>query len=498
MNDQVLWWLIFVQILVAGFDVIYHHALTERLAWQQSQRRELTLHGVRNFAYAVLFAVFGWLELHGALADALLGFAAAELVLTLVDFVEEDRSRRLPASERVTHAFLVLNFGAILVFLTPILLDWSSRPIDVSTAYHGWWTWLCTVTSVGVAYFGFSDFAARARLKRMTPPSAGWLLSVLPARQRFLVTGATGFVGKRLVRALIEARHEVTVLVRDQERASGLGTPITVVTRLDQIASDAAFDVIVNLAGEPLASGISTRRKCRRILASRLRMTRAVVRLIARLEKKPQVLVNASTIGWYGERGEEQVSEKSDPVPAFGHRICAAWEAEARRARRSGVRVVLLRLGLVLGSEGGLLGQMLPIFEYGFGARFGNGKQWLSWIERDDLIRLIAHVIETASLSGVVNATAPNPVRNKEFANAVASALHRPSLLVIPDAVLKLLGPFAVEILLSGQRVMPARSLATGFVFRHATLTSALKAIIPQKTRVPLAAEGAGAKGLAA
>jgi hypothetical protein len=189
------------------------------------------------------------------------------------------------------------------------------------------------------------------------------------------------------------------------------------------------------------------------------------------MKRRPELLVNASAVGWYGLHDDEELDETGASHDCFSHRICAAWEEHAGRAQALGVRVVLLRIGLVLGTEGGMLANMLTPFEFGLGLRFGDGRQWMSWISRDDLIRLIGHIAATPELKGPVNATAPVPVRNATFAKTLAKALGRPALLAAPAWLLRFLaGALADEILLGGQRVIPARATATGFRFRDTEL----------------------------
>jgi len=311
------------------------------------------------------------------------------------------------------------------------------------------------------------------------PDDVAELVSVLPARAHILITGATGFIGRRLTEAVVAAGHDVTVLVRDPARAATLRPPFRLVTSLDQIDSAAAIDTIVNLAGEPIANALWTRAKRRHILASRLRVTRQVVHLIARLERKPSVLISGSAIGWYGLWQDEQLTEFDGGKRSFSHRVCDAWECTARRAQRLGTRVVRLRIGIVLGTGGGALARLLLPFRLGLGGPIGSGRQWVSWIERDDLIRLIAHVIATPRLTGPVNATAPHPVANAQFAAALARALHRPALLRLPAWLLRLIaGDLARELLIGGQRVIPDKADASGFVFRHATLESAFAVML--------------------
>jgi uncharacterized protein len=479
MSSPVLWSLVAVQLALGAFDVLFHHELTERLAWRRSQRRELVLHGVRNVIYAVLFLGLGWLEPHGVWAMLVLLLLATEVVVTLIDFVEEDLTRTLPASERVTHTLLALNYGAILVLLAPVLLAWAGEPSALVPAWYGFATVLVTLAAFGIAVFGLRDGFAARRMERLIPAAAAELVAALPARQRVLITGATGFIGRRLTEALVAAGHDVIVLARDPRKAAALRPPFRLVTSLDQIDSATAIDAIVNLAGEPISNGLWTRRKRRRILASRLRITRHVVRLIARLERRPAVLISGSAIGWYGLWQDEVLTEFDGGKRCFSHRVCEAWERATKRAERLGTRVVRLRIGLVLGIEGGMLAQLLLPFEFGLGGPIGSGRQWMSWIERDDLIRLIAHAIATPQLTGPVNATAPTPVTNAVFAAELARALHRPALLRMPAWLLRLAaGDLAKELLIGGQRVIPDKADVSGFVFRHVTLASALAAML--------------------
>jgi hypothetical protein len=483
MTALILWSLITLQILMGAFDTLYHHELTERLAWRPSQQHELRLHGVRNLLYAALFLLLGWTEPHGLLAMLVIAVLVAEVVVTLLDFVEEDMSRKLPASERITHTLLALNYGAILTLLVPVLLGWASLATELVPVSYGAWSIVATLAAVGVALFGLRDLAAAARARQLVAPKPGDLkpgdlMAALPGRQTVLVTGATGFIGRRLVEALAAAGHQPIVLARDPAKAARLAPPFRLVTSLDQVASDTAIDAVVNLAGEPIAERPWTAARRRRLLASRLRVTRAVVRLIARLDRKPAVLVSGSAVGWYGLWQDESLTE-FDGKACFIHRLCAAWERAAQAAARHDVRVVRLRIGLVLGTEGGMLSRLLALFEFGLGGRIGSGRQWMSWIERDDLVRLIAHVIATPSLVGAVNATAPEPVTNAAFTRALARALGRPALLPLPAMLLRrLAGDLADELIIGGQRVLPGKAEASGFGFRHPTLSSALSAML--------------------
>lgn len=302
----------------------------------------------------------------------------------------------------------------------------------------------------------------------MIPPLP---LSV-PAGARWLVTGGTGFIGRRLVESLGAA--SVTVLTRNPARAA-FGGSVRVVSDLAAIAPDERFDVVIHLAGEPVAGGLWTAARRERILRSRPMVAERLVALVERLEVRPRVWINASAVGWYGMRGEEPLDESAEARDCFSHQVCATAESAGAAAETCGVRVVQLRIGLVLAREGGLLAQLLVPFSLGLGGRFGAGRHWMSWIERDDLLRLIAHVAADDSVRGPVNATAPNPVTNADFVRALGRALGRPTFLRVPRAPVEaLLGDFARELFFGGQRVVPARALESGFEFQRSDLREAL------------------------
>lgn len=488
MTDPLLWSLIAIQILLGAADTLYHHEFKERLAWRPDQARELKLHGLRNLLYAGFFLVLAWVEPRGPWAIAIIILLLAEAFLTLWDFVEEDRSRRLPASERIMHSVMALNFGAILVLLLPLLIAWARMPATLTPVSHGLWSAFLSLAALAVVLFGLRDLSAAARAPRLRDSDPRELTEEGAPRRHILVTGATGFIGRRLVAALAAEGQRVTVVTRDPARAADLAMPVRIADDLAQITNEERFDAVVNLAGEPIASGLWTAAKRQRIMESRAAGTRRVVALIARLQHKPEVLVNASAIGWYGLRGDERLSEVDDSRPCFTQEVCAAWERAALEARAHGVRVVRLRIGLVLGHQGGLLASLLPSFEFGLGARLGAGCQWMSWIERDDLVRLILLAIRDRSLAGAVNGTAPNPVRNRDFTRALGKALGRPAFWVAPAGLLRrLFGDLAEEVLLGGQRVLPAKAEAHGFVFRYPGLEGALRKALalPQPSEAP-------------
>jgi len=479
MTSPLLWTLIAIQIAMGAFDTLYHHEITERLPWRPSQHHELKLHAVRNLLYAALFATLGFVEVHGVWAMLVIAVLIVEVIITLMDFVEEDLSRKLPASERINHTLLAVNYGAILALLLPVLIGWARNRTGIVPVFYGPWSVTAGLAALGVILFGLRDMVASRRTRLLVSGNAAELVKGLSPGQHVLITGATGFIGSRVAEALAAGGHQMTVLARNPGKAMALRPPFRLVTSLDQIADDARIDAVVNLAGEPVASGLWTRAKRRRIVTSRVRLTRGLLRLMARLDQRPGVLITASAIGWYGLWGDEALTEFDGGKNCFSHRSCDLAERAAMKAERLGVRVVRLRIGLVLGTEGGLLGRMLTPFEFGLGGPLGSGRQWMSWIERDDLVRLIAHVIATKQLTGPVNATAPEPVTNADFTAELGGALHRPAFMPMPAAILRRAGgDLASELLLGGQRVLPAKIEASGFTFRHPTLRDALGAIL--------------------
>lgn len=287
---------------------------------------------------------------------------------------------------------------------------------------------------------------------------------------RVLVTGGTGFLGAPLCRALRAEGHAVTVVTRDPEHAGG--------TAVGWDAVDAAVrdaDALVNFAGEPITAGRWTAARKARIATSRVEGTRTLVHAIAAAERRPSILVSASAIGYYGARGDEPVDETGPAGSGFLADVCRAWEAEAIAAEALGVRVVRLRIGIALASDGGALDRMQVPFRAFLGGPVGSGRQWMSWVHRDDVIGLVLGSLEDARWTGPVNATAPQPVTNAEFAQALGRALARPARVRTPAFALRLgLGKMA-DLLLTGQRVVPAVAERLGYQFRYRDIGPALR-----------------------
>jgi uncharacterized protein (TIGR01777 family) len=294
---------------------------------------------------------------------------------------------------------------------------------------------------------------------------------------RILVTGASGLVGAALVPALTAAGHRVTRLVRVRPRGPDEFRWIPDSGLLDPAAL-ADCEAVIHLAGESIAAGRWTRRRKALIRESRVAGTRLLATGIARAIPLPRSMICASAVGYYGDRGDQVLDEVSGPGEGFLAGLTRDWEAAAEPASRAGARVVHLRLGMVLSRDGGALPRLLLAFGLGLGGPFGSGHQWLSWVALDDLIAAFGHALTTTDLNGPVNAVTPDPVTNREFARTLGRALGRPSWLRAPAWALRLLlGEMGEELLLSSQRVIPQRLLASGFQFRQPELDGALRRI---------------------
>lgn len=293
------------------------------------------------------------------------------------------------------------------------------------------------------------------------------------------VTGSTGLVGGALAPRLAAGGHRVVRLVRSTTTALLPGER-AVSWDPDAGAIDSTglvgVDAVVHLAGESIARGRWTEARKRRIRASRVGSTRLLAEALARLARPPRVLVAASATGYYGDRGDLVLREDSAPGSGFLAGVCREWEAAAEPAARRGIRVVHLRIGLVLSRDGGALAALLTPFRLGAGGPVGSGAQWWSWITLDDLLGAILHALATEPLAGPVNAVAPNPVTNREFAKTLGRVLRRPALLPLPAFAARLvLGEMAGALLLASARVVPARLQATGYAFREPALEGALR-----------------------
>ena len=297
---------------------------------------------------------------------------------------------------------------------------------------------------------------------------------------RIAISGATGLVGSALVEALRAEGSEVVRLVRrDPAEADILWDPTA--ASLDATALSALGDcsVVVHLAGENIATGRWTADKKRRIRESRVHSTRLLAESLATLEQKPQALISASAIGYYGDAGDQLLSESSPTGDDFLAEVCAAWESAAAPAREAGIRVVNVRIGVVLSDQGGALAKMLTPFRLGLGGRVGCGKQYMSWIALPDLVGAIRHAIHSDSLSGPLNSVAPAPVTNAEFTRTLGKVLGRPTLFPMPAFVARtMFGEMGDALLLSSTRVSSEKLQQSGYRFEFPDLESALRGVI--------------------
>ena len=293
------------------------------------------------------------------------------------------------------------------------------------------------------------------------------------------VSGASGLVGSRLCTRLQDQGHRVSRLVRRQANPEADEVLFDIpMGRIDAAGLEGA-DAVVHLAGENVAAGRWNSVRRQGIRDSRVLGTRLIAETLAGLERPPAVLVNASAIGFYGDRGDEILDETSDPGEGFLPETCLAWESATAAAETAGVRVVRMRIGVVLGAEGGALAKMAPIFRAGLGGKTGDGNQWMSWITIDDLVRAIEFALMSSDLAGPVNAVGPQPETNAAFTRELARVLCRPAIVPVPAfAVRAIFGEMGQELLLSSTRVMPQELQKAGFEFRHPNLEAALTAVL--------------------
>jgi uncharacterized protein (TIGR01777 family) len=294
---------------------------------------------------------------------------------------------------------------------------------------------------------------------------------------RILITGATGLIGTALMDQLRSAGHDAVPMTRQQGRPGSIyWNPLA--NQIDS-ASLEGFDAAVHLAGESIAARRWTLSQKERIRDSRVRGTRLISESLAKLQRPPRVLVSASAIGYYGDRGSEILQEDSPPGQGFLAEVCRQWEAGTDPATRKGIRVVHPRFGIVLSGHGGALARMLPPFKLGAGGRIGSGRQYMSWISLDDVCGVIVHAIQADGLHGAVNAVSPNPVTNQEFTKTLGKVLGRPTIFPLPAFVARLaLGEMANDLLLASARVEPVKLRATRYAFRHRELEPALRHVL--------------------
>jgi uncharacterized protein (TIGR01777 family) len=469
-----------LQGCLGAFDTLYHHELTEALPGRPSARRELSIHALRALIYSALFiGLAGW-AFHGIWALVLLLVFVVEIVLTLWDFVVEDRTRLLPATERVTHTVLAMNGGAFVALLALNTPQWLAMPTALVWQPHGALSVFLAVCGVGVGLSGLRDaWAARTIGRLAARDGAASAVHFADAERSFLVTGATGFIGQRLVRALLRDGHRVTVLTRQARQAAWMfDGRVECVTSMEQLPPSRRIDMIINLAGARILGWRWSAARRAVLRKSRVELTRKVVAWIAAAGHKPSLMLSASAIGYYGiqRRGDATVLTEDDgPQPMFMSDLCREWEQAAQGAEAYGVGVARMRFGLVLGTQGALPMMLLPV-KLGLGGPLGGGAQWLSWIHVDDLIGGIAHLCRSGA-GGAYNFTAPESLSQAEFSRVAAAVLHRPYGFPTPGWPMRLMLGEQSDLLLEGQRIAPARLTGDGFVFNYPRLGDALRSL---------------------
>lgn len=290
-----------------------------------------------------------------------------------------------------------------------------------------------------------------------------------------LLTGGTGLIGRQLCHHWLAQGHRLSVWSRRPEQVHQLcGADVRGVANLQELDHE-LIDAVVNLAGAPIADRPWTHKRKALLWSSRITLTEMLIDWLQSREQKPSVLVSGSAVGWYGDGGERELTEESPPVSEdFASHLCIAWEETAQRAQALGIRVVLVRTGLVLAAQGGFLSRLLVPFKLALGGPIGNGRQWMPWIHINDQIALIDFLVHENTALGPYNACAPQPVRNAEFAKTLGQVLHRPAFMPLPAFILRTgLGELS-QLLLGGQRAMPAKLLAAGFTFQFTDLRAAL------------------------
>lgn len=471
--------LLTIQILLGGFDNLWHHELTEGLPGRVSARTEICLHAVRELIYAAVFLIFAWIEPHGPWAIGLGMVLAAEILITLADFLEEDRTRTLPPLERVLHTVLAINYGVFLAILTPILWAWAQLPGALTPVDRGLWSLFFSLAGAGVLIWGVRDALAWVTLNRrardrIVPEH------VAASGRTVLVTGATGFLGQDLVHRLLLRGDHVIILSRDTLKATAMfGKTASVVDNLERLAAETRINVIINLAGANVADMPWWDSRKQVLLDSRLTTTAAIVALVHRLHNKPQVLVNASAVGAYGNRGETALPEHaSRPLGEFTADLCRVWENEANRVARTGVRVCCLRFGLIFGREGSAFPKLALGRMFGLTPQFGSGHQWMSWVHKIDALRAIEFALDQPRLTGPVNVVAPTQVRHRQVMRAIAGI---GLVLPIPARLLKtVLGEMA-DLFLASQRVRPDVLQAAGFRFNFPEIEGACRNLLAKR-----------------
>jgi uncharacterized protein len=481
--NPVLYSLLGIQALLGAFDNLWHHEWQARLPQRPSARKELALHAAREALYGLLFGVVAWLQCRGLWAAVLASLLAAEMIITLADFLEEDRTRKLPPFERLLHTVLTALYGAFLAVMAPVLLHWLTLPTALVLEYRGPASIVFSAFSLGVFAWSLRNLLA-LRATRNTPHPAVRQGPPEHEAQTVLVTGGTGFVGSALVNELLGEGWRVILLSRDllQARATW-GNAVTVTDRLDSIAAETRIDAVVHLAGARVLGMPWTAARRRTLLDSRVHITRALVALMNRLQTRPRVFVAASALGFYGvpqggepggKHHETPCDETAPPVAGqFASGLCSTVEQEAMQAEALGVRVVRMRFAVVLGRDDGAFPMQALAARFGLATVLGTGQQPMPWVHLADATALVRFAIATPGVTGPVNAVAPQSCTQAEFSRQLAATFGRRVFWRVPAWPLRRAGGEMMSLLLDGRAAVPAVALREGYRFQYPSLSRA-------------------------
>lgn len=480
-------YLLAVQAVLGALDTIYHHEFSEALPSRYSARLELGIHSLRACLYAPLFIGLALWHWQGWWAILLMLIFAIEIGLTLWDFVTEDQTRLLPATERVMHTVLAMNGGAIVCLLSLCASSWWQLNTALVANQLNYLHGFLIAAGLGVGLSGARDALAAFHLFHtkqesiMVTHSAWQTLGQSP--RQFLITGGTGFVGQALISRLLAQGHRIIVWSRDAKKAAWLfDGKVVCVSQLNEIPASTQIDAVINLAGARILGLPWTMQRQQVLKRSRIELSARLIDFLAERQLKPQHFIQASAIGYYGIQAlgdDSQLDESSPAQPIFMSELCQQWERQAARAAELGCDLYRLRFGLVLGKGGAWPMMSLP-FKLGLGGKLGSGQQWYSWIHLHDLLNIIALALSQTAVPGrnqVWNCCAPGALKQIEFARVCGQVLQRPVRLPTPGWPMRLCLGQQSDLLLEGQRVYPRALLEQGFVFTYPELTGAIAQI---------------------
>lgn len=470
--------LLLLQILLGAYDTVVHHELLAKLPGRRNAVAELTVHAIRSALYGILFVVFAHLRPTGIALGLVWAVIAIEVVLTLIDFRIEDRSRTLPPAERSLHNLLGINAGAMFALYAWATADDWTGASGVAIVDRGYYAWALDLGAIGILLSAARDALAARALRARPPATPLWPTST---PKSVLLAGATGFIGTAVTEGLLAAGHRVTALARDPRRAAAeFDGRVRAVASLDALHADERFDAVIHLAGAPVVGPPWTAARKRELRTSRIGVIAELARFCERASVKPRVWIQASAIGLYGYSGTE--SPEVDGLPAqpedFASALCADLEAAVPTAPGVVDRRVILRLGIVLDRFGGVLPPMALGNAFGAGSVLGSGAQPFAWIHLDDVLGFIERVLADDAIRGPYNLVAPEAISQRQLADRMATIARRPRVLAVPAFVLRIALGEMSRLLLEGPRVEPRRLTELGFAYRHPTLESALTAAL--------------------